>query len=317
MTSHGVPDVSEGGDCSWIACLWRSGIGQGTCNSLPTTSMVAGLFKGFRVLGAAGVILFLQTGAARAEETTARGLSSTVYAGAGRLVEGNNETQPDQYDIKRAGVAVLGVWRSEAPRAGARDEERGFFGLLGAGFELEDSLLHPCISYDTPRGCFTDARAGEHYLGKFLAARLGGGYSWRWFEFRVGVVGALPDANVSYATPFVLPDVQLRVSKRSVGWFEVGLGAYDASTNLRPGLYFGGAAGSSRVVRVSAHAGIHLVNGLCCGTVNDIGSRYELGVTHAFSDSLSGGAGVAWLRSEPESTQASVVEGRARLAWAF
>lgn len=275
-----------------------------------------GFLKILRVFGAVGVILLLQARVAWAEETTVRGLSGTVYGGAGTLVEPNNETASDLYDVKRFGVGVLGVWRSARPRAEDRNEERGFFGVFGAGLELEDSLLSPCRSY--AGACYgSGGPVGEHYLGTHLAARLGGGYSWRLFEFRLGVLGALPDTNVGYAEPLALPDVQLRVGNRSWGWFELGLGAYDASTNLRPGIYLGGALGPESVVRVSAHVGVHFVNGLCCSTVVHIGSRYELGATHAFTDTISAGVGVALYRAEGDRTFKHVGEGRARLAWAF
>ncbi|RYZ05127.1 MAG: hypothetical protein EOO73_21210 [Myxococcales bacterium] len=258
------------------------------------------------------MILLLHTRAAWAEETTARGISSTVYAGAGKLSEPNNETSSDAYAVKRAGVAVLGVWRRRLPRTAPPDQDRGFFAAFGAGIELEDSALQPCSG---TYSCFAD-RIGKHSLGTHVAARLGAGYSWRLFEFRVGVLGALPDARVTYAEPVVLPDVLLRVGDRSLGWFELGLGAYDASTNLRPGVYVGGAIGSDRVLRVSGHVGAHFVNGFCCSTVLGPGIRYELGATHALTDSLRIGAGAALLEAGDDGSR-FVVEGRASLAWAF
>ncbi|HVY30803.1 MAG TPA: hypothetical protein VHB79_29795 [Polyangiaceae bacterium] len=273
---------------------------------------MSGFFGFLRVFGAVGVILLLQVRVAWAEEATVRGLSSTVYGGAGTLTEPNNETLPDLYDVKRVGLAAFGVWRSAPPRASERNEESGFFGVFGAGYELEDSSHRNC-NYDGT--CYRPA--GGHHLGAHLAARLGFGYSWRLFEFRLGVLGALPDAKVSYALPLVMPDAQLRFGNRGWGWFEVGLGAYDASTNLRPGIYVGAAFGPVRVVRVSAHAGVHLVNGLCCSTVTHIGYRYELGATRALSDALSVGAGFALLQAEDYLQDELVGEGRASIAWAF
>jgi len=279
---------------------------------------MSGFFKFLRILGGAGVILLRQVGPAWAEETTVRGVSTTVYGGGGTLIVPNNETSPDVYDVERVGVAALGVWRSDAPRAEVRNEERGFFGAFGAGFELEGSTLRPCRPNSD--ACFAGgpAPAGERYLGKHVAGRLGFGYSWRLFEFRLGALAALPDAKVQYAEPVVLPDVLLRAGNRNLAWVELGLGAYDASTNLRPGIFLGGAVGSERVVRVSGHVGVHFVNGLCCSTLTSLGYRYELGAVRALTDALSLGVGAALLSAEHSETGSVFVgEGRAHLALAF
>jgi hypothetical protein len=281
-------------------------------------SFMSGFFHLLRVLCGAGVILLLQAGVAWAEETTARGVSSTIYAGGGTLVVPNNETYPDLYDVQRLGVAGHGVWRFDAPRASARHQEHGFFGAFGAGFELEASKLRPCHGNDN--GCFAGSTpVGERYWGKHVAARLGFGYSWRLFEFRLGALAALPDARVDYANPVVLPDVLLRAGNRNLAWVELGLGAYDASTNLRPGIYLGGAVGSEQVVRVSGHVGIHLVNGLCCNTVTSVGYRYELGATRALTDALSVGVGAALLsaQNDYDHDNAFAGEGRAQLTLAL
>jgi hypothetical protein len=197
-------------------------------------------------------------------------------------------------------------------RAQERNQESGFFGVFGAGVEVEDSRQWRCID---DRTCYYPPDG--YYFGASVAARVGFGYSWRWFEFRLGVLGALPDAKMRYAEPLALPDALLRVGNRSWGWFELGLGAYDASTNLRPGIYLGGAFGPERIVRVTAHAGLHLVNGLCCSTVVHVGYRYEVGATHAFNDALSVGVGFALFRAQGDLNDEFVGEGRARIAWAF
>ncbi|HYQ27075.1 MAG TPA: hypothetical protein VER04_07645, partial [Polyangiaceae bacterium] len=94
------------------------------------------------------------------------------------------------------------------------------------------------------------------------------------------------------------------------GWFELGLGAYDASTTLRPGLYVGGAFGELESVRVSGHFGAHLVNGLCCSTVPHGGLRGEVGLDHAFTQKVSAGASVAFSGD-------LVVEGNAHVTFAL
>jgi len=56
--------------------------------------------------------------------------------------------------------------------------------------------------------------------------------------------------------------------------------------------------------------GVHFPNGLCCSTVPLFGWRGEVSVEHAFSDSLTFGAGAAF-------TGNVVVEGSARLSIAL
>ena len=275
--------------------------------------LVPGLLKAFEVFALAGVTTLLQPRVGWAAETTVRGVSAGVYAGAGGLVEPDNESGTGQYDVKRLGVGALGVWRVDRPRLREREQQSGFFAALGATFELEDSRRTGCGAFD----CFLQTQTNERYLAKHVATRLGAGYSWPIFEFRVGALAALPDANVSYAEPLLLPDVMLRIGPRSIGWFELGLGAYDASTNLRPGLYLGGAVGSEQQLRVTAHFGLHFVNGLCCSTVVSAGYRGEVAASRALSDSVSLGLGIAFMNASASYADRSVVEGSAHVALAY
>jgi len=261
------------------------------------------------VFALAGVSLLLQSRPSWAAETTERAVSSTVYAGAGTLTVPNNEVANDEFAVKRLGVGALGVMRFDPAEGDEHARDSGFFAALGATFELEDSVHSVCA--------FSYSLCGKHYLGKHIGARLGVGYSWRYFEFRVGALAAHPDAGVDYAQPLALPDVMLRVGERSFGWFELGLGAYDASTTLRPGIYLGGALGSPRILQVSAHLGVHLVNGLCCSTVVTAGYRYELSGVHELSSRLSVGAGLALLEGPAEPSDRLVVEGSGHVALAF
>ncbi|HEX2669326.1 MAG TPA: hypothetical protein VHM25_00560, partial [Polyangiaceae bacterium] len=232
-------------------------------------------------------------------------MSATLYGGGGNLIVPNNETRPDEYEVIRMGMGVLGVVRPWAAPANGSRETSGFFAALGGSFELDRSL-HSVCGYECPSG---SSQEGERHLGKHFAARLGFGYSFPIFEFRVGALVAIPDPNVSYAMPLLLPDVMARIGPRDIGWFEVGLGAYSASTNFRPGLYIGGAVGSERVLQVSAHVGAHLVNGLCCGTVTIGGLAGDLSVAHAFSNSLSGSVGATLFRATWSSEEYFVGEG--------
>jgi len=270
------------------------------------------LLKLIAVVSTLGVILLQRASVCSAAETTARGVSATLYGGGGRLIVPNNESRPDQYQVTRMGVGVLGVWRpGAAPVSGSR-ETSGFFAQFGGSFELDSSLRTVC-GYN----CSSPSEEGERYLGKHFAARLGLGYSFPIFEFRIGALAAVPDPNVDYAMPMLIPDVMARIGPRDIGWFELGLGAYSASTNFRPGVYIGGALGTERVVQVSAHAGVHFVNGLCCSTVIMAGLAGDLSVAHAFSSSMTGSVGAALFKAESYSQEGFVGEGSARLAFAF
>jgi hypothetical protein len=236
----------------------------------------------------------------------------SVYGGGGSLVVPNNEVAPDVYEVTRLGVGALGIVRPWAKPANGTRETSGFFAQLGGSFELDHSL-HTVCGYE----CSSASGVGESHWGKHFAARLGLGYSFPIFEFRVGALAAIPDPHVSYAMPMLIPDVVVRIGPREIGWFEFGLGAYSASTNFRPGVYVGGALGTERQVQVSTHGGVHFVNGLCCGTVTMAGLAGELSVAHAFSNSLSGSIGVALFQAVSNSEQYFVGEASARLTFPF
>ena len=272
-----------------------------------------GLLKFIATIVVSSVILLQRSSVCWAAETTPFGVSATLYGGAGTLTVPNNEEGPDEYQVARMGLGVLGIWRAAAPDASKQHgETSGFFALLGGVFEL-DSSLHSVCGYE----CSRPSDEGERYLAKHFAARLGLGYSFPIFEFRLGALAARPDPHVAYAGPMLIPEVMARIGRRSIGWFELGLGAYSASTNFRPGLYVGGALGSERRLQVSAHIGVHLVNGLCCHTVTMPGRAGELSVAHAFSSSMTGSAGINVFVAQSSSDARFVGEGSARLAFAF
>ena len=262
------------------------------------------------------VILMQRPSVSWAAETSERGVSGTLYGGGGTLTVPNNERRPDDYAVTRVGVGVLGVLRPDANAAnGADGETTGVFAAMGAAFELESSL-HTACGFE----CFANDHAGgtgERYLAKNFAGRLGIGYSFPAFEARLGLLFARPDPHVQYAMPLVFPDVMARFGRRSRGWFELGLGAYSASTNFRPGLYLGGALGDARKLQVSGHLGLHLVNGLCCSTVLMVGYGGELSVAHAFSSSLSGSVGLTAFDGLSEHVNHLAAEGGSRLTFAW
>jgi hypothetical protein len=181
--------------------------------------------------------------------------------------------------------------------------ELGGFALLGAGLEVE-RLRQTACSF----GCEGQSLVPGFQTERHFAGRVNVGYSFELVELRAGALFALPDPNARLAEPLLIPELGLRLGRRSVGWFELGLGAYDASTNFRPGIYVGGAYGSDEIVRVSAHFGVHLPNGLCCSTVTRLGFRSELGLERALTDQLRVGLGAA-------AYDADVFEGSARLSF--
>lgn len=285
---------------------------QALARFLLLTTPMLWFLRFLATLSTLGVILLQRASVCCAAETTARGVSATVYGGAGSLVVPNNEVGPDVYSVTRMGIGALGIWRPGAAPANGARETSGFFTALGASFELDSSLRTVC-----GRDCVTTSDQDERYLGKHFATRLGLGYSFPMFEFRVGALAAIPDSHVSYAMPMLIPDVMARLGQRDAGWFEIGLGAYSASTNFRPGLYVGGALGAERAVQGSAHAGFHFVNGLCCSSTVLAGFAGELSVAHAFSNSLSGSVGATLFSATWESDVRYVGEGSARLAFAL
>jgi hypothetical protein len=262
------------------------------------------MLRFFCALAVLGVFFLRRLPACEAAETTERGVSATVYGGAGELREPNNESFENAYRIRRFGAGVLGVWRFANQRA--TSDPRELFVALGATFEVEGSHRTLC-GYGCPYYGLPSPGPGQSdTTATHFAARLGAGYTFSLFEFRAGVLTAQPDRDITYAEPLWMPDVMVRFGRRRIGWFELGIGAYDASTALRPGAYLGGALGSPAAVRVSGHFGLHMPNGLCCSTVPHFGFRGELSAERAFSDSIAAGVGAAVMGE-------LVAEGSARL----
>lgn len=256
--------------------------------------------------GVVSVSLLQQPGKCWAAETTQQGVTASVFAGSGEMVDASNESGDAAYDVHRLGVGFTGVLRfaslsdispeaspsappSEASPPNARQDPGAY--LLGAVVEeLEWTRLTECGSFCSDLSAGSPAKTpGPLVLGTKTALRLGVGYSFSLVEFRVGALGVVPSSGSAFPEPIWSPDVMLRVGPRNIGWGELGLGAYDASTTLRPGAYVGGGGGKLDIVRVTGHLGIHLVDGLCCQTTVPFGLIAHLGVEHAFSGSLFAG----------------------------
>ena len=241
----------------------------------------------------AGVILLQHPHACWAAETTHPQGNVTLYGGSGTVSIANNETGPDEYDVRRVGAGIYGVLRfdHELERAARDDRDRGFF--LAAGLTVESDWIHQtqCF-FICPRGVNSgDVPPGGFTRESELGVRLGAGYSFELFEFRVGGLAAVPSTDAAFARPLLVPDVLLRVGSRPSGWFELGLGAYDASTVLRPGVYLGGSLLSPRQVRLTAHVGVHLVYGSWESTVEPFGLMADLTLEHAFAETWLAGVG--------------------------
>ena len=240
----------------------------------------------------AGVSLLQQSRACWAAETTQQGVTASAFASGGEMIDANNESSADAFDVARAGLGAVGVLRVRErsdPPPGASQHGLGFFALAGAAAELESSKQTWC-----GEGCdIGDGRQGPvsqpHELASKVGARLGVGYSFSLVEFRLGGIFVLPSSDSVFPDSIWSPDVMIRVGPRRLGWFELGLGAYDASTMLRPGAYLGGGGGNVETLRVTGHAGIHLVNGLCCQTLMPFGGLAALDVEHAVSPTVIAG----------------------------
>jgi len=238
---------------------------------------------------ALSVNLLQQSRVCWAAETTQQGVAATVLAGAGKMVDSNNEGDSDAYDVRRLGFGVTGVLRGTTPRASASQHASGFFALAGVAAELEWAKQTWCgASCDKTNG-IEGPLAGPFEQASKVGLRAGVGYSFSLVEFRVGVLHVMPSSDSAFPESFTSPDVMLRLGRRSLGWFELGLGAYDASTVLRPGAYLGGGGGRVEELRVTGHLGVHVVNGMCCQSLVPFGGIAELDVEHAVSRSVVAG----------------------------
>ena len=237
----------------------------------------------------AGVSLLQQSRACRAAETTQQGVTASAFASDGEMMDSQSGSSADVFDVARVGmgaVAVLRVRERSDPPPGASQHGLGFFALAGAAAELESTKQTWC-----EEGCnIGDGRQGPvsqpHELAFKVGARLGVGYSFSLVEFRLGGLFVLPSSDSVFPDRMWSPDVLIRVGPRRLGWFELGLGAYDASTMLRPGAYLGGGGGNVETLRVTGHVGIHLVNGLCCRTSMPFGVMAALDVERAVSPTV-------------------------------
>jgi hypothetical protein len=225
------------------------------------------------------------------------------------MIDASNESGDATYDVHRFGFGLTGVLRfrgdaeavpSASPRLDTapltrRHEARAF--LMGnIAEELEWTRLTECGYFCRERTTdgYPAPTPGPLKVASKVGLRLGAGYSFALVEFRLGALGVMPSSGSAFPDPIWSPDVMLRVGPRNIGWGELGLGAYDASTTLRPGAYVGGGGGRVDVLRVTGHLGLHMVNGQCCQTTMPFGLIAHLDVERALSGSLIAGVDFKW-----------------------
>ena len=221
----------------------------------------------------------------RADDTATRAATATMYGGSGRVEVGNNEASPFRYNQQHVGLGAHAVWRPWSAPEGATEGARGGFLQLGMVGEWRLLQLTSCghlCSRDTNWDVVPEAHGG---------VRLGIGYDFRNFGIRGGLLYA-DSPKSRTAETLVMPDVQFRFGSASRGWFELGMGAYDASTMLRPGVYVGGGvvAGDFTIV---ARYGWHFAIGSFGHTIIQFGGRADVGAMYALLPNLHLGGGVA------------------------
>ena len=237
------------------------------------------------VVLSACVILLRHPGVCWAEGATARGVTGTLYVGAGDAGLSSNEGTPTSYDQRHIGAGVLVALRPWADPKQEPRQKLGAFVHLGATGELRALRLAQC-GYSCAPNPPSESFDQEQHFG----ARAGMGYDFALFGLRGGaLLSASPDARLSET--IVMPDVQLRIGYQQQGWFEAGLGAYDASTTLRPGVYVGGGIPMRDVLLLSVHLGLHAGNGRFAGQVFDMGLRGDLGIEYELGNRVYLGVG--------------------------
>lgn len=192
---------------------------------------------------------------------------------------------PESDDAAEAPVAAVAPVAPEPPLAEpALDlEPYGFsFGAGGAG---EHRSFTRIACNETPCSPTKDAIPSAQLLG---AGRADVGYDWKYVGMRLGVLAfqRWEDGNDRSPTTNVLPDIELRFARRAGFHAGVGFGAYDASTNFRPGGYhsLGYARGAWAA---DARIGGHLVFD------GQAGLRFDASARYALSRAVAPGLGLA------------------------
>ena len=225
-------------------------------------------------------------------------VETAVYGGAGTTFVGSNEVE-DIYDDRHFGLGLLASF--PASQAGTEQpRSRGFMWLLGLTAERR-SLRAVLCGY----GCQSQPKIAGFANEADLGIRAGAGSDGHWVGFRAGLLLA-GGIHARVAERLLFPDVALRVGPRELGFFTLGLGAYNASTSLRPGLYAGVSFVPLKSLVGSLHYGYHFNDGSLGDTVFQLDSRLDFAVDYALSRKLSVGLSVALL---PSGSSESITEG--------
>lgn len=136
-----------------------------------------------------------------------------------------------------------------------------------------------------------------------VGARVRLGYDWRWLGFQAGAIGweGLGSGSNPASHLGILPDVCLRIGPRDVLRGEIGLGAYNAPTVLRPGLYLGVGVNAGQGWDLMGHFGIHAPMG---SEQADSQARADMEVRAPITETIRLGFGAAvstgYQHAEPE-----------------
>ena len=174
-------------------------------------------------------------------------------------------------------------------------EPEGFSLGGGGGGEYRSFTRTRC--HDQPCSAAADVIPPSRLLP---AGRANFGFDTKYFGSRLGALAFQRWASNTDGSPTtnVLPDVNLRFGRRLGFHGELGFGAYDVSTILRPGLYVG-LGYASGAWAADLRAGVH-------ETFDDqAGIRADFSARYAISRVVAPGLGVA-----VSSTQQTTPEGR-------
>jgi hypothetical protein len=227
-------------------------------------------------------------------------VESTIYGASGDLGVRTNEAD-SAFDEHSVGFGVLSSFRPSHRRES--EDAVGSVLLLGLTSELRARRTVHCGLSCPP---------GEFVNGSALGARAGGGYDFRAFGFRVGVLYSAGSAVLVH--PMLLPDVALRLGPRDIAYLSLGLGAYDAPTSVRPGLYVGLSVVLVPRLTASVHYGAHFELGSFGETVFQADPRLDLTLEYALSPRLSVAMGGV---SQPSVNDHQMYEAHATLGLGF
>lgn len=233
-------------------------------------------------------------------------MEAAVHGGAGTIYVGSNEVE-DIYDQRHFGLGLLASFPASQLRP-EQPESHGFMWQVGLTAERR-SLRAVLCGY----GCRPHPQTSGFVNEAHLGIRAGAGSDGHWVGFRAGLLMA-GGIEARVAQRLIFPDLAFRAGPRELVFFSVGLGAYNASTSLRPGLYGGLSVVPLKGLIGSFHYGGHFNNGSLGDTVFQLDSRLDFALDYALSRKVSVGLGIARLTS---GRSEGVTEGYGSVALGF